>query len=119
MGNKGVREFDFKLNNYSKSKPFKFKVDENGCWVSTTHRTLSDHGFLCLKYFGERIKAHRLFYKLFVGDTGEMFVMHTCNKRDCFNPEHLYLISIKEEFKYMMKKKRESMLYENTRNRPC
>lgn len=72
-------------------KPLKFIVNENGCWINTSHQ-LHHSGYHYMHYDGKKIGVHRFMYMLHKGDIPEdMLIRHTCDTPRCGNPEHLLL----------------------------
>lgn len=59
------------------------------CWLWKTALVHDGYGrFMNYDQKGER--AHRASYRMFVGEIPKgMFVMHTCDVRNCVNPDHL------------------------------
>lgn len=61
--------------------------NENGCWLWTG--SVDADGYGMLKHGDRPYRAHRLAYRLFVGEP-EHSVLHKCDTPACFNPTHLY-----------------------------
>lgn len=81
MARKRMNETDFHK---------RYVVDENECWIWTA---ASAYGY---GTFG-RTSAHRWSYEKYVGEAPEgMHVDHKCNVKLCVNPEHLQLLTPKE-----------------------
>lgn len=60
------------------------------CWE--WQATLTHCGYGSFKYDGRMREAHRVAWRLLVGEIPEgMLVLHKCNNKRCINPNHLYL----------------------------
>lgn len=85
-------------------------VTESGCWLwlgkyATEHPTLGAYG----SYKSD--SAHRYSYKLYKGPIPKgMYVCHTCDVRECVNPDHLFLGSPTHNHRDMILKGRVSKL---------
>ena len=61
-----------------------------GCWLWSLRR--DRHGYGCANYKGKTVGAHRLSYMAHNGEIPKgMLVRHTCDIRECVNPEHLQI----------------------------
>lgn len=77
----------------------------NGCWV--WNRTLSGNGYGSIGLFNNKIYLHRLSFRIFHGEIApEYQVLHKCDNPACFNPEHLFLGTVKDNVADMIAKKR-------------
>ncbi len=65
-------------------------VDFDGCWIFMG--TLKC-GYGILSYNGKYVKVHRLIMSLTQSFPlfSEKMILHKCNIRRCYNPEHLYV----------------------------
>jgi hypothetical protein len=62
----------------------------SGCWLWTLASDGSGYGHAYFPGRG-RIKAHRLAWLLFCGNTYGQSVLHRCDTPPCVNPSHLFL----------------------------
>jgi hypothetical protein len=77
----------------------------DGCWIWI--KSKDEDGYGNAWHEGKKIAAHRLSFKLNVGDIPKgMFVCHTCDTPSCINPEHLFLGTPKDNTKDMINKGR-------------
>ena len=72
------------------------KVGDCLVWQGTKR----SNGYGVTVYLGKQTTTHRVMYALhFGGITEVMEVDHTCNRRDCINPEHLQAVTHQENMR--------------------
>lgn len=77
----------------------------NECWLWQAAVIHNGYGQFTYKYKG--IKAHRFSYELYKGEIPKgMLVCHSCDVRNCVNPDHLWLGTQKDNIQDMFKKGR-------------
>jgi hypothetical protein len=70
-------------------------VDSNGCWV--WQRCIDNNGYAMASVGGATCRIHRLSYELFVGQIPKgMHIDHLCRVRGCVNPQHLEVVTPRE-----------------------
>lgn len=70
-------------------------IPECGCWVWVGARHTAGYGVVWKDYW--RMRAHRWSYEHLVGPIPEGLVIdHKCRVRSCVNPDHLRVVSHKE-----------------------
>lgn len=59
------------------------------CWIWTG--CVDKWGYGDISYMGKHVQAHRLSWRLLMGEPGDLDVLHKCDTPPCCNPDHLYL----------------------------
>jgi hypothetical protein len=71
------------------------RVPESGCWVWTSATCQKGYGLFW--FDGKPRKAHRVAYELYVGEiTPGLVIDHVCRVRCCVNPDHLRVVTFRE-----------------------
>jgi hypothetical protein len=71
-------------------KEVRYSVNENGCWICTSHIPCDDGYINKRTEDGGTDKLHRIFYRKHKGEIpNHLILRHTCDVRNCINPDHL------------------------------
>lgn len=83
-------------------------ADGNACWIWKGQtsgkpgegRNRRGHGYPRMALDGQTVAVHRVVYTHYFGYIpGKKTIDHTCNNRLCLNPEHLEMVTHKENCK--------------------
>ena len=88
-----------------------YDVNENGCWIC--RRKPNGHGY-CYLYDADKTphRLNRLVYAKKVRPIPKgLIVRHTCDVRNCINPDHLVSGTYKENAQDMVRHGRQSKRY--------
>lgn len=78
---------------------------ETGCWEFNGE--LTPNGYGRVKLDGKRVRLHRVSFSRLVGRIQEgIFVCHHCDVRNCWNPDHLFLGTHRDNVRDMWSKGR-------------
>jgi hypothetical protein len=80
-------------------------IDDNGCWLMRP----AQYGYAVVQVYtnGKQklVRAHRYSYQVFVGSIPEgLVICHTCDVKNCVNPEHLVAGTQKENIQDALNK---------------
>ena len=77
------------------SRIIKHVTVKNGCWLA--NYWLNEEGYSKVGVGGKIYRLHRLMFTLCVGGLPkDLQLDHLCRNRNCFNPDHLQIVSCKE-----------------------
>lgn len=93
-----------------KVRPLLIRIEENifyspdGCWYWTGKCTPRGYGVIEID---KRAKlVHRVMYRQYISDPGDLSVCHKCDNPCCVNPNHLFLGTHTDNMQDMVKKGR-------------
>lgn len=96
---------------------------KSGCWLYNGGKAKNGYGMFkaTSKSGGKIFYAHRFSYELHIGAIPDgMCVCHTCDVRNCVNPEHLWLGTNYDNQQDKIKKGRQNYAYgEKSGSRTC
>lgn len=82
-----------------------YKITDSGCWECVSHKARRA-GYPVFKISGKLFSGHRLVYEQEKGPIPKgMLVRHTCDNRECLNPDHLLLGTYKDNFEDMRRQR--------------
>ncbi len=86
-------------------------IDDNGCWLMKPNKGINGYAQIHETINGKvtNIKAHRYSYQVFKGKIPQgLNVCHTCDVKNCVNPEHLWVGTHQDNMTDMVTKGRAS-----------
>lgn len=102
--NKNYRQDNESLLDFIKRK-HNFRVADNGCWECDLRR--DKDGYAKIKIKRKHLRLHRVMYEEMVEKIPEgMIICHKCDNPSCFNPEHLFVGTHKDNAIDKVNKKR-------------
>lgn len=65
-------------------------VNENGCWVCTSHLQNKSRGHCEIQINNKRTSIHKVFFEKYKHEIPDGYIItHTCGIRMCLNPDHM------------------------------
>lgn len=78
-----------KITDYKQALLGRRKITASGCWEWTGSR--GHQGYGVCRWMNKTKVIPRISYELFIGPIPDgLFVLHRCDNPPCFNPEHLF-----------------------------
>lgn len=78
----------------------------DSCWLWLAAKR-GNSGYGCMKFYGKLVDAHRISYIIHYGKISNgMIVCHSCDKKLCVNPNHLFLGTQKDNMQDCLRKGR-------------
>jgi len=82
-----------------------YSISIRGCWE--WKKSSVGAGYGVISFFKRNYYVHRISYRLFIGEIPNgLMVCHKCDNVKCFNPEHLFLGTQKDNMSDAIKKNR-------------
>ncbi len=98
-------------------KEIKFKVNKNGCHICTSHCVDGEGYVICMRN-GKRRPIYRHIYRLYRdAPIKGMVIRHTCDNRQCINPDHLILGTHQDNVQDRVKRGRSANGVKNGRSK--
>ena len=83
----------------------------SGCWIWVGNR--NERGYGCMKVRGRQMKAHRVSWMAYRGKIPDgLQIDHLCRVRLCVNPDHMEVVTCKENIRRGNTGKRLGVVYE-------
>ncbi|MBW8034168.1 MAG: hypothetical protein FVQ79_00435 [Planctomycetes bacterium] len=106
----------YSSHHHCKERPIEYRL-ERECWICISHaKNSSGYPIITrerLDFTIKRSHLHRYTYYLSNGSfPNESLILHKCNRKDCINPDHLYLGSRSDN---MLDRVRSEKPYKNKR----
>lgn len=88
-------------------------MNDRGCWLWTLSKTRGGYGQVWVG--AKRYSIHRVSAKIWLGFNlkSHFLILHKCDNRNCFNPEHLFIGDHNDNTEDMMRKNRQAKGEEN------
>lgn len=91
---------------YYGSKFLDFEVNENGCFICTSHKP-AGNGYCFMVVNGRNVYIHRFVYEECFGEIPQgLHIRHKCDTPTCINPEHLETGTHQDNMRDMVNRKR-------------
>lgn len=95
------------INEAGRKKDIEYELNENGCFICTSHKLCSNGRYYNIKRDGKVILLHRYVYETIKGEIPENLILrHTCDNVKCINPNHLITGSHQENMNDMVERNR-------------
>lgn len=105
----GIPKSAFKKGNEPwNKKEIAWEINENGCWICTSHKP-GKQGYPRCTIGKKQKRLNRVMYEKYYGKiSDDLFVCHKCDNPACINPEHLFLGTHKDNMIDKVKKNRQA-----------